>query len=166
MWMILFITFIVFQRITELIIAKSNEQWMKERGGIEKGQQHYKWFIYLHIMFFIFLIVEVIYSSHRVEQLNRYLFLLFIVAQVTRVWCIYTLGRFWNTKVIVIPKLAIIKKGPYKYVKHPNYIIVAVELALIPLMFGAYLTALIFPILHIILIRIRVPIEEKALAIK
>lgn len=164
MWMWVVIFFIICQRLTELAIAKSNEKWMKARGGIETGNEHYKWFILLHCLFFLGIIAESLYRNQSSLAPNMLLLSLFLVTQLVRVWCIQTLGRFWNTKIIVLPRVALIKKGPYKYVKHPNYIIVAVELFLIPFLFGAYYAAMIFPILHILLLKIRIPQEEKALA--
>lgn len=162
-WMIILVLFIILQRILELIIAKSNEQWLLERGGIEKGQSHYKWFIYLHILFIMSILFEGFIFNTAEQSLNFYLLTIFFIVQIGRVWCILSLGRFWNTKVVFIPGVLPIQSGPYKYVKHPNYIIVAIELFVIPLLFGAYITAFIFPILHLILLRIRVPIEERAL---
>ncbi|MFD2045822.1 isoprenylcysteine carboxyl methyltransferase family protein [Ornithinibacillus salinisoli] len=162
-WMWILIICIICQRIVELFIAKSNEKWMKARGGVERGEEHYKWFIYLHGLFFITTVVEVMINGRPSHQLNYFLFFIFIVAQFGRIWCIYSLGRFWNTKIIVLPRVALIRKGPYKYVKHPNYIIVAIELFTIPMLLGAYFSAIIFPILHILLLKIRVPSEEKAL---
>lgn len=165
-WMWIVIFFIICQRVIELIIAKSNERWMTERGGIKLGEEHYKWFILLHGLFFLSIILEVLFQTERTQSLNIFLFTIFIVTQLGRIWCIATLGRFWNTKIIVLPRVALIRKGPYKYVKHPNYIIVAVELFVIPLLFGAYITAILFPVFHLLLLRIRIPREEKALAIK
>ncbi|WP_026906518.1 isoprenylcysteine carboxyl methyltransferase family protein [Paucisalibacillus globulus] len=165
LWAWILIIFIIGQRLVELVIAKNNEKWMKERGGIEAGGEHYKWFIYLHTLFFLCVIVEVFMKGNTLDVGFNYLyFVVFVAAQLARFWCIYSLGRFWNTKIIVLPRVALIKKGPYKYVKHPNYIIVAVELFIIPMLFGAYFSAILFPILHIILLRIRIPAEEKALA--
>jgi methyltransferase len=165
LWAWILIIFIIGQRLVELVIAKNNEKWMKERGGIEAGGEHYKWFIYLHTLFFLCVMVEVFMKGNTLDVGFNYLyFVVFVAAQLARFWCIYSLGRFWNTKIIVLPRVALIKKGPYKYVKHPNYIIVAVELFIIPMLFGAYLSAIVFPILHIILLRIRIPAEEKALA--
>lgn len=165
-WMWVLIFFIIGQRLVELVIAKNNEKWMKARGGIEAGSEHYKWFVYLHILFFISIMLEIFSKpDHVTIGFNYVYFTLFFAAQLTRIWCIYSLGRFWNTKIIILPRVALIKKGPYKYVKHPNYIIVAVELFIIPMLFGAYITAVVFPILHILLLRIRIPAEEKALAI-
>lgn len=151
------------ERIIELQIAQKNERWMKARGGVEVGGNHYKYFIFLHMLFFISLVIEIQLTSVR---WNIFFFMLFFMAQVGRVWCIASLGRFWNTKVIVLPNVICIKKGPYKYFKHPNYMIVFVELFAIPLATGAYRTAVLFPMLHLFLVMIRVPIEEKALGRK
>src|SRR5690625_363596 len=130
------IFFIIGQRLTELYIANKNEQWMRARGGIEVGNEHYKWFILLHVFFFLFLIIEVNYNFiHSQISFHVFFFILFFLAQVGRVWCILSLGRFWNTKIIVLPKVIFIKKGPYKYIKHPNYLIVLIELFVIPAMF-------------------------------
>lgn len=164
-WMWVLIFFIIGQRLIELVIAKNNEKWMKDRGGIEAGGDHYKWFIFLHVLFFISIMLETLTKpEHEITNFNYVYFTVFFAAQLARIWCIYSLGRFWNTKIIILPRVALIRKGPYKYVKHPNYIIVAVELFIIPMLFGAYITALLFPFLHIILLRIRIPAEEKALA--
>jgi len=159
------IIIIIAERLFELYIANRNEQWMRERGGIEKGSEHYKLFILLHTLFFISLIIEVNKMNINEAKVifNVYFFILFLLAQIARVWCITSLGRFWNTKIIVLPKVVCIKKGPYKYVKHPNYIIVFVELFVIPAMFHAYITAIIFPALHLLLLMIRIPTEERAL---
>ncbi|MGY0691731.1 isoprenylcysteine carboxyl methyltransferase family protein [Virgibacillus sp. FSP13] len=162
-WMIFLLGAIVCQRILELMIAKRNEKWMKERGGVEKGKKHYKWFIILHSLFFLAIIFEVELNDIAGKRLSSFLFLIFIATQFGRVWCIRTLGRFWNTKIIILPGVSLIKKGPYKYIKHPNYLIVFIELLIIPLMFDAYFTAFLFPLLHLGLLRLRIPREENAL---
>ncbi|CDQ39850.1 MULTISPECIES: isoprenylcysteine carboxyl methyltransferase family protein [Virgibacillus] len=161
MWLIL--SCIVLQRIIELRIARSNEKWMKEHGGVEKGRDHYKWFLIVHTLFFVFLIAEALWRNNQPFQFSYSLFVLFIITQCIRIWCITTLGKFWNTKIIISPQFSIVNEGPYKFVKHPNYIIVGVELFVIPLLFHAYFTAMLFPLLHIFLLFVRIPIEEKAL---
>lgn len=164
LWMWILITLIISQRLIELKIARDNEEWMKSRGGIEKGAEHYKWFIILHIAFFVSILAEVFSTSDTSHHsLNIYLLMIFFLTQLGRIWCIYTLGKFWNTKIIVIPGVSLIRKGPYKYMKHPNYVIVGIELFIVPMLFGAYITAVVFPILHILLLRIRIPSEDKAL---
>jgi|SRR5690625_2619581 len=160
----LIFSFTVAQRLAELYIANRNEQWMRARGGIEIGNDHYKWFVFLHILFFVFLISEVNFLyMESIVVFNIYFFIVFLIAQIGRVWCIISLGKFWNTKIIILPKVILIKKGPYKYVKHPNYIIVLIELLSIPSMFGAYKTAILFSVLHLILLSVRIPLEDRAL---
>lgn len=161
LWILLVI--IILQRLAELRQAKGNEKWMKERGGIERGEQHYKWFIILHTMFFISIIFEVSFRDTSNLTLNYVLLSTFVITQIIRIWCIQTLGKFWNTKIIILPEFSLVSKGPYKYIKHPNYIIVGIELFVIPLLFGAYITAILFPILHILLLMVRIPCEERAL---
>src|SRR5699024_1373516 len=121
--------FIIAQRLFELYIANKNEQWMIARGGFEIGSEHYKLFILLHVSFFISLLIEN-HSIYAIGEIsfNIYFFLVFLLAQIGRMWCIVALGRFWNTKIIVLPNVLHIKKGPYKYIKHPNYVIVFIEL--------------------------------------
>lgn len=162
-WMLIFIVAVISQRLVEFFIANRNERWMKRMGGIEKGERHYKWFIILHCLFFLSIFFETASHEQVSPNLNYYLLSIFVVTQVVRIWCITSLGRFWNTKVIVIPGVSVIKKGPYKYVNHPNYIIVAIELFVIPVITGAVITAVIFPILHFLLLKVRIPREEKAL---
>ena len=164
MFFIWFILFVIVQRLLELHIAKKNESWMKARGGIEVANSHYKWFILLHASFFFGVLLEVYLQSTQHEINPNWFFLgLFLLTQIGRVWCILSLGRFWNTKIIVLPNVVWLKKGPYRWIRHPNYIIVLIELFIIPVMFHAYLSAVIFPTLHILLLTIRIPAEEEAL---
>lgn len=155
--------FIVIQRLFELIIAKQNEKWMKQRGAIEHYADHYKWIVLVHSLFFVSIILEAVGEELILNSWKGFLLLMFVGAQVFRFWCLTSLGRFWNTKIIVLPKVELVQKGPYKFIKHPNYIVVAFEFIVIPLLFNAYMTAVIFPVLHGILMKIRIPCEEKAI---
>ncbi|HLQ70339.1 MAG TPA: isoprenylcysteine carboxylmethyltransferase family protein, partial [Bacillota bacterium] len=123
-WIIVIFIFLIFQRLLELRIAKHNETYLKNRGAIELGKEHYKWFIIVHIAFFIAMIVEMILAGLIVTAINPFLFILFLLTQITRIWCISSLGVYWNTKIIILPDSSLMKKGPYKYIKHPNYLIV------------------------------------------
>ncbi|MGJ9456775.1 isoprenylcysteine carboxyl methyltransferase family protein [Oceanobacillus sp. CF4.6] len=161
LWVLLII--IVLQRLLEMVIAKSNEKWMKDRGAIEKEADHYKWFIILHVLFFISILMESYLKDTSNWSLNYTLLVIFILTQLVRIWCVSSLGRFWNTKIIILPGAQLVSKGPYKYVKHPNYVIVGIELFVIPLLFGARITAVIFPLFHILLLTVRIPAEERAL---
>lgn len=163
-WIWVLLGFIICQRLVELVIAKRNEVWMLGQGGIERGLEHHKWFVIVHVLFFISIIAECLIRNDPVA-INYFLFVIFILTQIVRIWCMASLGKFWNTKVIILPGSTLRTSGPYSYVKHPNYIIVGIELFVIPLLMGAPLTAVIFPFLHIfLLIKWRLPVEEEALA--
>ena len=160
---ILFIAVIAIQRLTELLIAKQNEKRMKERGAIEFGQSHYRWMVSMHLGFFLFLITEVLALKRELSEIWPVWLALFLIAQAGRIWAIISLGKYWNTKIIVLPDADIVMKGPYKYLKHPNYLIVATEIIVIPLLFNAYLTAILFTLLNIWMMSVRIPLEERAL---
>ena len=85
------------------------------------------------------------------------LFIIFVGLQIMRVWVIASLGRFWNTKILVLPGAHVVKKGPFRFLRHPNYVVVSLEILVIPLMFGAYFTALIFALLNLIILSVRIP---------
>ncbi|MGX9135650.1 isoprenylcysteine carboxyl methyltransferase family protein [Rummeliibacillus sp. JY-2-4R] len=144
-------------------IAKANERYMKERGAIEFGQSHYPFIVLLHVCFLLSLLLEHTFKQTSLSPLWISLICFFIVLQMGRIWAIKSLGHFWNTKIIVLPDAKLVKKGPYKWLPHPNYLIVALEIAVIPLIFQAYYTAIVFTILNLIMMLIRIPAEEKAL---
>ena len=155
--------FVILQRLGELIIAKRNEKKMLARGAAEYDREGYKYIVLMHTMFFISLITEYNLTS---AELNRFSFIflaVFVLAQVGRYWVIVSLGEYWNTRIIVLKNTPLIKKGPYKYFKHPNYIVVAVELAVIPLIFSCYITAIVFTLLNLLVLRRRIRMEERAL---
>lgn len=157
------ISFVIFQRLIELIIAKRNERWMLQNGGYEVGASHYPFMILLHSSFFIALYSETIFFNSGVSPLWGILLPLFLLIQIGRVWCLYSLGKFWNTKIIILPGANIVKKGPYQMIRHPNYLIVTIELLILPLLFNAFLTAVVFSLLNWWMLSIRIPIEENAL---
>ncbi len=156
-----FISFVVLLRVIELIYSKHNEKWLLENGAIEYGRNHYPFIVILHVSFFIWLIVE--YNLKPVSGFNIFLILLYIVLILFKAWVVLSLGKFWNTKIYRIPSFALIEKGPYKYFKHPNYFVVVLEIAIIPLAFHLYYTTLLFSILNALMIGIRINEENKVL---
>lgn len=155
--------FVILQRIVELFVARSNERWIRGQGGYEVGANHYPYMVGIHIGFFISLIIEFIVFDRIFFSLSYYLFIIFVILQLMRVWVIASLGRFWNTKILVLPGANVVKKGPFRFLRHPNYIVVSLEILVIPLMFGAYFTALLFSLLNLIILTVRIPVEEAAL---
>jgi methyltransferase len=159
----LFISVLIIQRLLELGIARRNEKWMKERGAIEFGMKHYQFIVLMHSLFFVVFIFEKVTFSRELSSFWPLLAAVFVCAQLIRVWAISSLGTFWNTKIIVLPNVEVVRKGPYRFIKHPNYLVVSIELLVVPLMFGAYVTACLFTLLNVIMLSIRIPAEEKAL---
>lgn len=158
------IAIIIVQRGIELVIARRNESWMKSQGAVEFGQDHYKWIVLMHGSFFLFVIGEVVLTGAELIPWWPIVLSIFLTAQVARIWVLSSLGRFWNTKIIVLPGEKLVKKGPYQWVKHPNYWIVGMELLTLPILFQAWVTAVVFTILNgIFLLLVRIPKEEEAL---
>ncbi|MFY3791186.1 isoprenylcysteine carboxyl methyltransferase family protein [Ureibacillus sp. MALMAid1270] len=164
MYIFIFIfTFVILQRLIELVIAKRNETTMLSKGAYEVGAEHYPFMIALHVSFFISLLFEVLFFRHTLSVLFPFLFLCFLLVQFIRIWCLASLGSFWNTKIIILPGAEVVKKGPYKFLRHPNYFVVCSEILLLPLMFNAYFTVIIFTLLNLAMLSVRIPVEEKAL---
>ncbi|ELK44177.1 MULTISPECIES: isoprenylcysteine carboxylmethyltransferase family protein [unclassified Halobacillus] len=162
LWLILI--FLVVQRLAELQIADRNKEWMMERGAKEWGKGHYFLFLILHTLFFLSLLGDFLLTpAPEPGPLFFTALLSFIVLQALRIWCIGTLGKRWNTRIIVLPDEEPINRGLYRYIKHPNYVIVFFELLVIPVLFQAYVTAFVFPFLHLLVLQVRIPAEERAL---
>ncbi|MED1863610.1 isoprenylcysteine carboxyl methyltransferase family protein [Fictibacillus nanhaiensis] len=162
-WFLLFWSFLIIQRLAEVRIAKSNEKKLLSKGAVEAGSDHYKWMVSMHVAFFVFFFLEVYVFNAQPPSWWIVPFVLFLMAQVIRVWAISSLGEFWNTKIILLPGAKVVAKGPYRFMRHPNYTVVSLELIVMPLIFGAYFTAILFTILNIFMLRVRIPAEEKAL---
>lgn len=159
---IFFIILLLFQKILELLIDKMNEKWLMRKGAKQMANNHYKWFSCLHLLFLIFVILEVswrIYSGS--FWINWFFLIFYILAQLARGWCMSSLGRFWNTKIYVMRNVTILKRGPYRILQHPEYIIVFIELFVTPIMFQAYICAVVFPTLYIFIIMLRISELEK-----
>ena len=159
---IIFITFLIFQRFTELYISKRNEKWLLSQGAIEYGREHYPYIVALHTLFIVSLIVEYYLTG---GQPMSYIFLLLFVLLLTfKYWVVSSLGLYWNTKIYRVPGAVAVRKGPYKLFKHPNYVDVVLEIAIIPLVFHLYYTAVIFSVLNAIMLSVRIKVENKVWA--
>lgn len=162
-WCILLAVAITCQRLAELLIARSNRKWSLAAGAKEFGAGHYPLFFILHIGWFAGWITESCLRGALSEKWYIW-FSMFIVAQGLRYWCMVSLGRQWNTRILVIPGQLAVSRGPYRFLAHPNYLAVAIELISVPLMFGAQISALVATILNAVLILgIRLPAEKDAL---
>ena len=160
---ILFISFIILLRIGELILSRKNEIWLLQNGAIEYGQKHYPYIVALHVLFIVSLIIE--YSTTQSTSFSVFFLILYILLLTFKALVIISLGKLWNTKIYHIQDLPLIKNGVYKYIKHPNYLIVIAEIAIIPLVFHLYYTAIAFTMLNAIMLSVRVKEENKVLKI-
>ena len=156
---------LIVQRISELLISKRNEKRLRNIGAIEYGRGHYKYIVSVHVLFFVFMIAEYLFKSpEQLSMWNYVLILVFIILQILRYWVIMgTLGKRWTTGIFVIPEEIPIRKGLYKYIHHPNYIIVILELMTIPLMFNLFFTAAVISVLNAVVLKERIKEENKAL---
>ena len=151
---------VIIQRITELVIAARNQRWALAHGGREVEEPYYWMFIALHSGWLAFTFIE----ARGPQSWFDLGLIAYLLIQVLRYWAIGTLGRRWNTKVIVLPGQPPVQSGPYRFLRHPNYVAVVLELALVPMMVGAWFTAAIATIVNALLLtRLRIPTEERAL---
>ncbi|MEC3609066.1 isoprenylcysteine carboxylmethyltransferase family protein [Bacillus glycinifermentans] len=162
-WTMMFI--FIFQRLIELTVAKRNEKNAKKRGAVEYGKRHYPFIVAMHALFFVSLISEVAVFHRDIQPLPALILMTaaLVLTQGLRYWSLFSLGKYWNTKILVIPETNLIRKGPYQWIKHPNYLAVVLELILLPLLFQAYVTAVVFTICNAVLLLIRIREEERAL---
>ena len=154
--------FVIAQRLGELVIANRNTKRLLERGGREIGARHYPLFIVLHTAWLASLAIFVPFDRRpNVELIGLYLLL-----QLGRAWVITSLGPYWTTRIITLDEAPTVRRGPYRFLRHPNYVVVAAEIAVLPLAFGAWRLALVFSVLNALLIAYRIRVEEQALSLR
>lgn len=150
------------ERIAELVVSQRNLRWSRAHGGVEFGAGHYPVMVVLHTGLLVGCLVE---AAHRefIPALGWSMFAVVIAAQGLRWWCISTLGRQWNTRVVVVPDAGRVTGGPYRFLSHPNYVAVVLEGIALPLVHSAWITATVFTVLNAVLLWVRISVEDKAL---
>ena len=163
-WFTLLVALVAVERLVELVVARRNERWSVERGAVETGAAHYPFMVVLHTGLLAGALLEAWLGDRPfLPALGWSMFVLVVAAQALRWWCIRTLGRQWNTRILVVPGLPRVTGGPYRFLPHPNYIAVIVEGAALPLVHTAWITALCFTVLNAGLLRVRISAEDAAL---
>ena len=153
------------ERLAELVVSKRNAAWSFERGGVETGQGHFPFMVVLHTGFLVGALVEVWVRRPDPPAVLVVAMLVLAVGQPGAALVVHhTLGPRWNTRVIVVPGLAPVTGGPYRLLSHPNYVAVVVEGLALPLVGGAWITALVFTVVNAALLRVRLRVENEALA--
>lgn len=164
-WYTALVLAVAAERLAELAVALRNARWSLARGGTEAGRGHYPVMVALHTALLAACLAEAWLAGRPfLPWLGWTMVAVVAAAQGLRWWCVRTLGRRWNTRVIVVPGLPLVTGGPYQWLRHPNYVAVAAEGAALPLVHGAWVTAVLFTVLNAALMTVRIPCEDAALA--
>jgi len=151
---------VTLQRLIELAYSRRNTKRLLLQGAREFGASHYPLFLVLHGAW----VSTMAFTIPRYALPNLTLLAVFAVLQAIRLWIVASLGPYWTTRVITLPHTPLVRTGPYRYLRHPNYAVVFAEIALLPLAFGAVTEAAVFSVFNGILLAWRISIEESALA--
>ena len=163
-WYLLLLSLVGVERLVELAISRRNAARALARGGIEAGQRHFLFMKVLHAGFLVACATEVLLLRRPfVAALGVPMLVLALASQALRYWAVLTLGGSWNVRVIVVPGDLAVTAGPYRYLRHPNYVAVIAEGVALPLVHTAYLTAVGFTLLNAALLAVRIRCEERAL---
>ena len=154
------LSLVAAQRLVELVLAASNTRRLLARGAREVGRAHYPLFVLLHASWLLAIAV----TTPLERQPYWPLIGVFIVLQLLRVWVVATLGPYWTTRIISVEGAPIVRGGPFRFVRHPNYCVVVAEIAVLPLAFGDWPVALIWTVLNALLLRHRIRVEMGALS--
>jgi methyltransferase len=154
---------VAVQRLLELSYSRRNERRLRARGAVERGSGHYPVIVAIHALWLVSTLVEGLLRGPEPPEWWPLPLAAFLLVQPLRYWAIFSLGVNWNTRVLVVPGGKLVKTGPYRYFPHPNYIVVAVEVLTFPLIFGAWITAVVFSLLNAAMLYVRIQTENRAL---
>jgi methyltransferase len=154
----LLLAFVTLQRLGELVLARRNTAALVAKGGVEASPEHYPLIVLLHAAWLAGLWLMAWNAEVRPEWLAAY-----VVLQALRAWVLLTLGRRWTTRIIVLPGERLVSDGPFRWISHPNYCVVAGEIAVLPLALGLPLYALVFSLLNGAVLAVRIRAERRAL---
>ncbi len=160
-WLAL-VAFVALQRLAELAWSARNTARLRAAGAVEVGAAHYPLFVALHGGWLASLALLVPAGA----ALDPWFLAGFVALQGARLWVVATLGRCWTTRILSLPGAPLVRRGPYRYLRHPNYLVVALEIPAVPLIAGAWQIALVFGTLNLALLACRIRVEDRALAVR
>ena len=155
---IVILTLVSAQRLGELVLARKNTARLMAQGGVETGAGHYPLIVALHAAWLVGL-----FLLAWDRPVNWFWMGVFVLLQLGRVWVIASLGERWTTRIITVPGEPLIRRGPYRFVSHPNYLVVAAEIAVLPLAFDLIAFAAVFSVLNALILAIRIRAESAVL---
>jgi methyltransferase len=155
---------VVAERLFELRLTRRNERAVRARGAVEAGAEHYPILTVLHGAFLVCCVLEVLLLQRPfVPAIAAISGAALVGTMALRYWAVSSLGDRWNTRVLVEPGVPAVTSGPYRFLGHPNYLAVVVEIAALPMLHTAWLTAILFTVLNAWMLRLRIAVEERAL---
>jgi methyltransferase len=154
------LAYVIAERLLELVIARRNTARLLTRGAVEVGADHYPLMIALHVSWLTAIVAWVAITA---PEVHMPLLIAYVLLQGLRFWVMGTLGPYWTTRIITLPDTPLITGGPYRFLRHPNYVVVTLEVALLPLVFGAWHIAAVFTVLNALMLRTRIRAENAAL---
>jgi methyltransferase len=157
------VVLVAVQRLLELALSRRNERRLLARGAVERGSGHYPVVVAVHALWLASTLVEGLVRGPEIPAWWPVPLAAFLLVQPLRYWAILSLEENWNTRVLVVPGGKLVRSGPYRYFPHPNYVVVAVEILTFPLIFGAWITAIVFSLLNAALLYVRIKTENRAL---
>ncbi len=161
---LLLLLLIVVERVFELFISRRNARSALAQGAIEVGHGHYRAMVAMHTLFLVACFVESVLDVHDDWPIVSTVALVAtFIAQFLRYAVVVTLGERWNTRIVVMPEAAPVTRGIYRWMRHPNYVAVIIEMAALPLIRACWVTAIGFSIANALILRVRIPAEEQAL---
>ncbi|RIJ76508.1 hypothetical protein D1871_11590 [Nakamurella silvestris] len=164
-WYLVLVGAVGLERLAELVVSQRNLRWSFDRGGVERAPGHYPAMVVLHLALLLGCVVEPLVADRPfVPALGWTMFAMVLAGQSLRWWCISTLGRRWNTRIVTVPGLPLVTAGPYRWLHHPNYVAVVVEGIALPLVHSNWCTALVFTLLNAWLLTVRIRAENVALS--
>jgi methyltransferase len=149
---------VTLQRLGELWLSNRNTRRLLARGGHEVGARHYPLMVAVHLLW-----LAALWWLAPARPIDGFWLAVFVLLQLARIWVLATLGSRWTTRIIILPGAPLVRAGPYRWVDHPNYMIVIGEIAALPLTFGLWAVALIFTLLNAAVLTIRIREENRAL---
>ena len=157
------VAIVAIQRLLELRYSQRNERRLRDRGAVERGADHYPVMVAIHTLWLVSTLIEGLLRGPEIPAWWPVPLGAFLLVQPLRYWAILSLGENWNVRVLVVPGGKLVRTGPYRFFPHPNYIVVAVEVLAFPLIFGAWITAVVFSLLNAAFLYTRIRTENRAL---
>jgi len=154
----LILGFVTLQRLAELVLAERNRKRLLARGATEHGRTHYPLIVAVHVLWLVAL-----WWWAPGRPISLPLLAVFALLQLGRLWVLTTLGDRWTTRIIVLPDAPLVTSGPFRFVDHPNYLVIVLEIAVLPLMFGLWQLAVLFSLANAAVLAVRITAENRAL---